>query len=390
MVFWANMRIKLLVISYWLLVIGFTVYSYAFIDPNLTLISWPPFLVFQGKMMRLGYFQRPLSTIIFIFLSFLLFTSYYLLVTSLKKVKTPLKKILFLAVIISGILVFSYPAFSHDIFNYIFNAKMVLHYHANPHKQVALDFASDPWTRFMRNTHTPAPYFYGWTVISLLPAFLGMEKFILNLFWFKVFSLLMLWICFFLLKKIIQFLKLKDKNWRLIIFLLNPLILIEAIGIGHNDLTMMATALASFLLLLKFNKEKKLKFILLSIFCLLFSASTKYATIVILPLFVIRLFKPSFDIGLGGAILLFLLPFSRPLDQLHSWYLTWPLVWTLLAKDKFFINFFYFLSALALFRYMPYIYYGHWNPPVSFLRLIIYLGLPLFLLVYFVFNKKLN
>src|SRR3990172_6981226 len=76
---------------------------------------------------------------------------------------------------------------SSDIYNYIFNAKMVWVYGANPHRQVALNFPDDQWLRFMHNTHTPAPYGYGWTMLSLVPSVIGQNHLKLTLLLVKMF-----------------------------------------------------------------------------------------------------------------------------------------------------------------------------------------------------------
>ena len=353
----------------------YTIYSYAFLDVGLTLTAIKPFLDFQKKMRYFGNFNRPASTVIFILLSFLLFAVYYFLFTVFKKEKISLKKILLLTVFISGILIPAYPAFSHDIFNYIFNAKMVLIFKVDPHKHVALEFI-DPMLSFMRNVHTPAPYFYGWTAVSLIPFILGLNRIFPEIISFKFFSVLLFFLTFIFLKKILKKLKIQQTDQRLFLFLLNPFILIEAVGVGHNDLAMMLPALLSFYFLLKYKQRKKLKFVLFSVFCFLFSVSTKYATVVLLPLFILFFYKDDFDIGLWGAIALFLVPFSRPLDQLHSWYLIWPLIWVFLAKNLKVVSFFCFLSLFALVRYVPYIWYGNWDEPVPFLRLLIYFLIP--------------
>ncbi len=381
------MRNRLLLVAYWLLFLIFTVYSYAFLDVGLTLTSFQPYLRLQKKMQWFGYFNRPQSTTVFVILTILLFAVYYLLLVFSKKKKILLKNIVVLAGLISGMLILAYPAFSHDIFNYIFNAKMVLVYNANPHQQVAMDFF-DPMLGFMRNIHTPAPYFYGWTLISLLPYLLGLGRIFTEIMSFKIFAAGCFFLTLFILKKIYSIYTIKDDKSRLTLFVLNPLLLIEAIAIGHNDFAMMSLVLLSFYFLLRFKRKEGKKFFLFSVFFLLLSVSIKYATIVLLPVLIIWYLKPKFDLGFWGAILLFLLPFIRPLDQLHSWYLIWPLIWILLAKKMKYVYFAYFLSFFALLRYAPYVWYGNWDPPVVSLRLLIFLGIPLLSLPAFFIKKS--
>ncbi|OGD54467.1 hypothetical protein A3J78_01690 [Candidatus Beckwithbacteria bacterium RBG_13_35_6] len=353
----------------------FALYSYAFLDVGLTLTSFKIYLKFQETMRHFGNFNRPASTVIFVIISTLLFTIYYLLFKAVKKDKISLNKIIWLGLIIAIILIFSYPAFSHDIFNYIFNAKMVLVYGANPHTDVAWQF-KDPMLDFMRNVHTPAPYFYGWTIISLIPFILGLNRIFLELLSFKFFSLCFFMLTFIFLRKIILKLKLTQTKQRLYLFLLNPLVLIETIAVGHNDFSMMAFALISFYFLIKYKEKRNLKNLILSIVLLLFSISIKYATVVLIPLFFIWFYQEKLDLGFWGCVLLFLLPFIRPLDQLHSWYLIWPLTWIFLAKNLKTIYFLSFLSFFALLRYFPYIWYGDWDKPIPPFRLVIYFFIP--------------
>lgn len=381
------MRSKLLVIVYWLLFSIFTIYSYAFLDLGLTLTSFKPYLILQEQIRSWGYLQRNQSVIIFILLISLFFIVYYLLIRAFIKGKILLKQVLFLSVLICLVLTFAYPAFSHDIFNYIFNAKMVLVFGANPHIKLAVDFV-DPMLDFMRNVHTPAPYFYGWTLISLLPYILGLGRIFPELISFKIFSAIFFLFNGFVLNKIYSIYKLKLDKLRLVLFLLNPLILIEVVAVGHNDLVMMAFALLAFYFLIKTKnrdknkKQKKVKLIILSLFFILTSISIKYATVVLLPLMLIWYFRPKLDLGFWGAVILFCLPFTRPLDQFHSWYLIWPLTWSFLSKNIKVIYFFVFLSFLSLFRYAPYIFYGYWHQPVLQQRLMIYFIPPLIYLAY--------
>jgi len=367
------MKPKILLITYYVLLITFSVFSYSQIDLNLTLSKNPLYLAFQKQMTSLGYYHRPLSTTIFVVLSLLLITYYLLLITrlkslSLKNLKRPL-------LLIAIIFLLGYPLFSHDIFNYIFNTKMVWLYQQNPHNQVAAYFVHDVWLRFMHNVHTPAPYAYGWTALSLIPGILTLTQSLkLSLWGMKLFIA-----CFWLgqlwvLKKIIkkEFPSPKE-NYRWFLFTLNPLVLIETLVVGHNDVVMMFLALVSYYFLLKTKKflDKNLLF---SLLFLGLSVSIKYATIVLLPLWLIKVFVRRvnlLDIPSLAAILLFAIIFTRP-DQLHSWYLIWAFSFAVLSRSKLIVSLFTALTFGALLRYAPYLYFGHWDPPVYMLRNVIW------------------
>jgi hypothetical protein len=155
--------------------------------------------------------------------------------------------------------------------------------------------------------------------------------------------------------------------WRLWLFALNPLVLTETFINGHNDVAMMFPGLLAYWLYLKSVRVKA--FILL-----LLSASIKYATIVLLPLFILQgQTLKKIDIPSLSAIALFALMFTRP-DQLHSWYLIWAFSFAALAKPKWLVSLFTALTLGALFRYAPYIYYGNWDPPVYLYRNLIWLA----------------
>lgn len=375
----------------------FTLYSYAFLDTGLTLTSFKPYLEFQKQARLLGNSFRQFSAFLFLSLSLILYFVYLSLIKLGKKNIFSLKNGLYVFFGVCFILIFAYPAFSHDIFNYIFNAKIVLIFKSDPHVYTAWEFA-DPMLDFMRNVHTPAPYFYGWTIMSLLPFTLSFGQLFLSLINFKLFSLFFYFLTFLFLKKIAGELKLKNKKERLLWFLLNPLLLIEAVGVGHNDFSMMSLLLMSFYNLILFkksqnnlkkvNKSKK-DWLFLFFSCLFFllSVSIKYATVVLVPLFFIFYFKKDFDLGFWSGFLLFLLPLTRPINQLHSWYFIWSFTMMVLARKKETLQFFVLISFFALLRYFPYIWQGDWNSPVPVYRWIIYYFLPLFFLPVFILKK---
>lgn len=376
-----NKWVFLLFACYILLATCYTVYSYSQIDLNLTLSSNKIYQSFQKSMIQLGYFNRPLSTLIYSLIVFILYTLYFIGYRFLKKRKLSIRAMWWLVALTVGILLFSYPALSHDIFNYIFNAKMVLVYHKNPHVNVALEFPRDLWTRFMHNTHTPAPYFYGWTILSLIPSFLGLGKLTINLLSFKLFELPFFIWQIFLLNKILNKLLPKERLNRLFLFVLNPLLLIETFGSGHNDVVMMSLALCSLWFLVK-EEKTTLKNLILSIFFLLLSASIKYVTIILLPLYLIYSLRKKFDIASFSAILLFLVIFTRPQDQFQPWYLIWSLSFATFSKNNWVLKLILYFSFSLMLRYLPLLYIGEFNRLTNDLEFKITYLPPLLILIF--------
>ncbi len=349
-------------------------YSFSQLDLNLTLYNYPVVKDIISHIQYFGHYYRTYSTIVFIAISVLLLQS-YLKLTVFRPFTLTHKQLIVTVAAACLIGIIAYPMFSYDIFNYLFNAKMVLVYHVNPHIQTANQFLSDPWTRFMHNIHTAAPYGYGWTGISLIPVFIGLPVFTLCFLFMKAlvigFFLLEGYLVYLLAKKLYP----KQALQRTALFLLNPLILTETLIVGHNDSVMMAFALLSLFILIVPRVSPVVRWggSLLALFV---SISIKYATIVLVPLLFLR---KRVDIFTWGGIALLLVLLTRP-GQVHSWYLHWGIVLLLLSKHSWAVSFAILLSIGGLLRYFPYVYFGNWDYPVPLMRWVVLL-LPLSLLL---------
>lgn len=388
--------------KWWLFsVIGFflssfySVYSFSLTAPNLLYSSNPTYFKFQWFMWQTFFNDRPLLTMIYAlfwigFVGFYLFTTYYL-----AKNRLSFKKMLVILSLTAIPLVFSNNALSYDLFNYIFNARIVIKYQANPHTQVALDFPDDPWIRFMHNTHTPAPYGYGWTIISLLPYTLGFSKFLLTWFNFKLLSLISLigltWLYYILAKRH------KLENWQLYLLLGNPLILIEVLSNSHNDLFMMVPALLA-LVLLQNKNLSIIKFICLAAL-LFFSISIKFATLALLPLFCIYLFFKqnkwiNQNFYLFASFLMFFPLLTERSQQFHPWYLIWSLSFLpLVIQKNNLINRLWSItlvvfSITSLIRYLPYLHFGDYNVTIlNQQKLITWIAIPFAFIIFIIIRK---
>ena len=56
----------MLIILYFIQLIILSIYSWALIDPNITLVNHPLWSRFLEQMLQLGYYQRQLSSFIYI------------------------------------------------------------------------------------------------------------------------------------------------------------------------------------------------------------------------------------------------------------------------------------------------------------------------------------
>src|SRR3989344_1259000 len=267
-------RILLLtgVILYGLLV----VLSYSYVDLNLTLSQNHTVVNFISSMQQLGYYHRPVATLIFVMLIIFTFSIFILNLYLIYKRKIRLKYLVFSTILNTLILIFAYPFLSHDLFNYMFDAKIILNYHANPYTHRPLDFPSDEWLRFMHWVHRYSPYGPLWLLYSLIPATLGFGKFILNFFAFKIFIGIFHLVNSYLIFKILGKINKKYQLLGTAFYALNPILLIEGVINSHNDIV-----LATFLLLpvyfLTFKKP------LLSFVALILGTLIKYIPLLNLP-----------------------------------------------------------------------------------------------------------
>lgn len=358
-----------LIIIYGLILAVYAWWTWILTAPNLILSHWQPYWQWQTWMWSTFYSQRNLITGLFLLLVVALFALFLLIVK--KERFLSLKNFALAWVIVITPLLFSFNALSFDVFNYIFNAKMVAVYQANPHQKVALDFSFDPWTRFMHNTHTAAPYGYGWTAISLLPYYLGMEKFTPAWMLSRIFNLLVM-VAFLLLVIALQKKVTEKNNWQKIaLFFFNPLVLIELISNMHNDLWMMLPALGAIYCLYQTPKDKiknawpKISRILASILLLCLSFSIKFATVALMPVFLFLFFdffkkeKSSWWIKIKpfifdlAAILMFLPLLTVRSQFFHPWYLLWSLAFMPFIKTKVVRFSLLVLSFSSLLRYIP-------------------------------------
>ncbi|KKR51404.1 MAG: hypothetical protein UT84_C0001G0089 [Candidatus Curtissbacteria bacterium GW2011_GWA1_40_16] len=348
------------------------VFSYAYVDLNLTLSQNPLLLHFVGAMQRLGYYHRPEATIIFIFIVLFAYSFFGVNLLLLQKKKIGKKFVLISTVFNTLVLVFAYPLLSYDIFNYIFDTKIIAYYHLNPYTHSALDFPSDTWIRFMRWTHRYSPYGPFWLTLSLFPYILGFGKFILTLFAFKIFIGTFHLLNTYIIYNILQRTKPSITLIGTATYSLNPLFLMEGVTNAHNDIV-----LATFLLMSVFFLVCRKT--LHSFGSLVLGILVKYIPLLVLPWNILYFYNPkTFSISrlialnlITMAIFTYLfssfkisVPFvssGATQIQFQPWYLFWTLPLVALIPGFWLILVSIALSVGASLRYLPYLYYGDWS-----------------------------
>lgn len=382
--------ITLLSLGWLLTIVILFFYSFTQIDLGLTLtrISW--WQIIQKKFQYIGYFNRPLSTGLYLGILLFLFTFYFLLFLSVKRKWLHSKQIWLLILMTAGVLWFAYNAFSYDLFNYIFDARIVTFYHQNPYQHKALDYLGDPMLGFMHWTHRYYPYGLLWLVFTVPLSFLGWQKLVPTMILFKGLAVLgYLGSCWFIDKMLAE-IKPKERLMGLTIFAFSPLVIIESLVSAHNDILMMMLALGAFWFL--FKKKTFLAWLMLFL-----SIGIKFATAFLLPAFLlatIRQFQEKkvnwqriwlFSFWLMAAALLAAVKRS----ELKPWYLLylWPFVSLLSPKPIFGLTTIF--SSGLLLHYAPFLYLGNWDPPVPTIKLGLTLS-SLLIGIGFIFLSRFN
>ena len=239
---------------YFLLIFCLSLYSYSLVDPNITFFNHPAWTSFRNVMVDFGYNRRPDSWLVYLSIIVLLFIFHYVFVSKYKKIVVGPFKI---ALGIGAILVVSYPFLSADFFSYMFYTRILTLYQHNPYTYLAGDFYLDPWLRFTQWTGNNYPYGPVFLLLSAVPSALGFAKFAPTFFLFKAVT-----VGFYLLA--VRFLERLNKKWA-IIFATSPLILVEGLVNGHNDLISASLVIVGLYYFLKSKKILSTLFIALSI-----------------------------------------------------------------------------------------------------------------------------
>src|SRR5260221_9026921 len=155
------------------------VFSYGFVDPNLTLSTSSLYARFDKPLFQLVYYHRPITTGLFLLILFVLFVCY----SGFMKVAS--KKVAVLLFLTSLILIFSYPAVTYDLFNYITTAKVTFTHHENPYVVMPIEITNEPYLAFTRAANKYALYGPIWILLTAIPHYLGNGNIWLTIFMFK-------------------------------------------------------------------------------------------------------------------------------------------------------------------------------------------------------------
>lgn len=369
---------KLILILYSIFLLLFSIFSYAYVDPNLFYL--------KDIYSDFAFSNRLLATICYaIFVTvFFIFYGFFIWLTTKKKLSP--KEIFLLIAATVGVLFFSYPAMlSYDIFNYIATSKVLFFYHENPYIIMPIEFITDPLLSFTHAANKIALYGPVWIILTGVPYFVGLGNFIINLFAIKFFIAMFYFTTTFLIWKI-------SKNFMsLILFALNPLIVVETLVSSHNDIVMVYFVLLSFYLCLK----KKIFF---AIILFILSILIKYATILLFPIFLFIVWKNIKKAEINwnsifyySSLIMLVGFFLSPIrEEIYPWYAIWFISFACLVPDrKILLHTSIAFSFSLLFRYTPFMIAGVYTTPIPLVKEIISFASPILVFIYYGFKKKI-
>lgn len=256
-----------------------------------------------------------LNGIIFIGLLLVFSVIYLKIIKNDKQIFKNKKHIMVFIFIISFIFMMILPFLSSDIYYYIGDSWLASKYGENPYYTSVKDLQNSGINdEILNNTgywkNTTSVYGPLWNSIAKLLVSLSFGKVTIALFIFKIASLLIHVLNSYIIYKITK------SNKYMLLYGLNPLVLIELLSNVHNDIYLILfTLLAIYFLIRKKNIYFTMIFLALSI-------SIKYSTVLLVPFILIYCFRDKTvpkrilfcllsGIGIIALVVLFYLPYYK-------------------------------------------------------------------------------
>jgi len=351
---------RILILLYIVATFCLFLYSYTQVDLGMTLSRVTVWQVLQKNFQYIGYFNRPLSTTLYLIIIAVFFILYGFVLAFIRNHKLHLGDVLLILAILVVAGIFSYPAFSYDFFNYLFTAKTVLVYHKNPYIVTPLQFTGvEPWLSFMHWTHLPTAYTPLWILVTIPFYILGFGYFLL-LMWNLKIAFAGAYICTAF--GIYRILKKGNRDMALLgmmVFACNPLIIIECLISPHNDILMMMLVVWSIV----FYRQGRrwLSWVMLSL-----SVAMKLMTIFCIPAFFFRWNRKialvCMTIGLAAVL---------TQRDILAWYWVWIMPFlSIFPESTPLITLAGGVSLGLVLRYAPFLYFGSWDKPVPTFELL--------------------
>ena len=362
-----------LLIWYGIVGILFSIFSFGFVDPNFPILqnTWLTHIVYQ---------KLYIAALVYTFLIFLLFFLYARIL--FEKTAFSFRKYALFLFCIGLIFFLSYPALSHDIFNYILTAKVAYFYRENPYVVMPTELLFEPMLQFTRAANKLALYGPIWILGTWIPHVLSFGNVLVSIYTFKLFVIsayVMVGILIYRMTKNVR---------NVLFFVLNPLVIIETFVSGHNDTFMMARGLYGIYLW----RNSQLAVRIMGWGFMIASVLVKGATIVVLPLFVFFRHLSDEKRALLAGMCMFGVFLLTPLrEEMYPWYAIWFLVFVSLlpmGKRSFLQGAAYMLSFGLMLRYVPWIATREYGGTGPLIRTLVTWIPPMMYTVWYTFSLK--
>lgn len=327
----------------------FSILSWGFVDSNAMLPG-------IGSLHTIIFFKTLYPTVWYTATIVVLFSWYIWILHRITSGFLTSKHVWHLIIGTMVILIWSYPALSNDIFNYIATAKVTFLYRENPYIIMPIDIPNDPSFAYLHAANKVALYGPVWIALSAIPYFLGMGDLLATIFTFKVFvAMWYLVLCFLI------WIESGKKPWSLAFFGLNPLVTVSTLVDGHNDVVMMALALASLMAIKRHRLAIGTLFLIASIFI-------KGATVFLLPVLFFK--KGTWYWASVAMYAIFLLSPIR--EEIYAWYFIWALTFlALIDRPTILLAASYGLSFGLCLRIVPFFYTRSWSGMTPLVKKIV-------------------
>ncbi len=211
----------------------------------------------------------------------LLFGGYLVALRSVRR-NSPLMWLILLFSLIFGLtLVWLYPVTATDLFQYVMRARVQVVYGANPMTVPPSRFPDDPLLPFVGEwKDILSPYGPAWELVSGAVAALGFTSAVPGALAYKVVALLAYLVCMAAL-----FRGTDGDPRALLFFAWNPLVLLQGLGNGHNDLVMLAWLLLALVFWERFGNW------LVATLALSLAVLTKASAAVMVPLLLVAVMR---------------------------------------------------------------------------------------------------
>lgn len=261
----------------------FAIPSITYYIENKTVLKFEPWFQFL-----LNDTNRIEQTMVYILILIALTVFYFLIVKNREKVFKSKKEMFIFITIVALIFIAVIPFTCSDVFYYLGVGRINSEYHQNPYYTTIKEFVEQGNnSNYLEqdtvleqgyiNDWADSTVVYGpiWTFICSIVSVLSFGNIDIGLTVFKLFNVIVHILNCYLIYKI------SHKKIFVLLYGLNPFILIEGIACVHNDMFVILFALCSFYFLLK------KKNIWLSLLFLALATAIKYFTIILLPFIVI-------------------------------------------------------------------------------------------------------